>query len=159
MSDSFERLMSLNDEAVRLCRIVFENLQDERLALISLDTPRISELLMQKEHHVQMLDNCRTKIGMIFTKEFQVDTPEAFEALLSVEQFPRWAAARTLWQNEWAKVVMLGNQNQTFLKHSMKNLSKFADHLKQLLGEPSRYSSKGDKVESSSEGRVLEASF
>lgn len=156
MSQPFERLLLLHDESVRQCRIIMELLQDERLALIALDTQKVSEILLQKEHHVSSLENTRGKIFDVFTKEFKVQNPEAFEAVLSPEQRTKWHSARAEWQSEWGKVSTLGMQNQRFLKHSMKNLARFADHLKQLLGEPGRYSSSGDKIDSSSEGRVLE---
>lgn len=157
-TDSFGRLMLLHNEALRLCRAISETLRDERLTLISLDSKRLAEILLQKEHLVHSLQNARTKIGDIFTKEFGAETAEAFEALLSAEQLTHWHAAKQNWQLEWSKVVVLGQQNQNFLKHSLKNLGRFADHLKALLGEPTRYSAKGDKVDAPSEARLLEAS-
>lgn len=156
--ENFSKLVGLHRESVRLCQEILQTLADERLTLISLETDKLSAVLLHKENLVHALQSCRGNIYHFLTSEQGLDSAEALELVLSPEQLSEWKKCKEEWNSIWAKTCVLGEQNQRFLKHSLKNLGKFADHLKQLMGEPSRYSSKGDKVDSSPEGRMLEAS-
>ena len=158
MNESFDELLRLNSESVSVCESLVQTLQDERISLIALDTAKLSEVILMKEHLVHRLDQTRAKIFKLITDKFSSHTQEDFEVALSSEQKAQWREARTAWLEAWEKMAVLAHQNQMFLKHSVKNLGRLADHMKHLLGEAPRYSSKGDKVEGISEGKMLEAS-
>lgn len=156
MSQRFNQLEVLHQASLQIAAHVFQLLQEERIELIALNTQKLTEINARKEHLVSELKTARDAVGAHINATFQADTAEALEAQLSSEEAARWTEMKNAWNDQWNDLKMLTEQNQRLLDHSLKNLGKMADNLKRLLGESSRYSQSGTKLDSPNPGRVVE---
>jgi len=125
-------------------RETLEVLKAERESAIGIRTDEILETSVKKTA-------CQQKIKLLHERilAFTSGAP----APIGHEE---WDRTESAFRFLWAQVEKQGRSNQEFLKLSLSHLGRLADNLKTLLGNHSVYSARGEKVDSTSTGQVLE---
>lgn len=73
-----------------------------------------------------------------------------------------WTQEQIAWERDWKQMRLQCEQNQEFMKHSLRNLEMLSDNLMRLLGQLTLYSRKGTKIDLSvhrPSGKVVEGSY
>ena len=133
-------------------------LEEERKALISLNTDQILITTSQKEALILKISRKRSEMKHFAKNQYQ-------EADLDILKFNDlalqeiWLQKKLIWKLNWEKVQVQCEANQKFIRHSMKNLGLLVDNLKRLFGQHPTYSASGKKVDASISGNVVEARY
>lgn len=136
------QLHLVGEECLRLATELKACLQEERTALIELRTETIVQTNFRKEDLGRQLAEQR----------------KLFSALAhEVGELPEKWTER--WSPAWAGIESQCRENQKFIQHSLRNLGLIVDNLKRLFGERSTYSPTGKKQETTSSGKMTEASY
>jgi hypothetical protein len=159
MTDRFTQLCLWADESILLCKELQRVLAEERESLLFLRGEDLAQSTMAKEQVVAKILNSRKKLKVAGQTWFGVDSTEAFGEHLTPEELKVWSEKHSLWKTEWKATCSQVERNQSFLRHSQKNLGRLIEHWRRLLGENPLYSKKGLKIEAPSTGKVFEAKF
>lgn len=158
--NTFERILFLSDECVRLCLELQGCFQNERIALIEFKMDDLIQNNFNKERLLGALTATKQKLrDAMAEKTGGIYDCEQFEKTLSASEFPLWVARRNEWLSTWELLRNLCEKNQNFFKHSLRNLDAIVDNLKRLFGLHSTYTSKGMRQETSPRGSVVEGSY
>lgn len=145
------------EECTLTLKELLKVIDQERSSLVRLAINEISENTRRKEMlNAQLIQKSKQLKKVV---EGQFGTLQDFEEKLTSDELVEWNRLR---DGFWNLHKTLKNEceiNQNFLKSSLRNLRKLSDNLRRLFGEQPLYSPKGTKVDRSSEGRVLEASY
>ena len=63
------------------------------------------------------------------------------------------------WSREWSATRSQGEDNQAFLRHSVRNMNLLMENMKRLLGDAPLYGAKGTSTQASASGKVVEAKY
>lgn len=136
---------SLADECVHLCEQLTSCFRQERVSLVEFKMDELLQNNLQKESLLASLVEKRQSLRE------KID-PKLTETL-------RWHDKKREWLRVWNVMRILCEENQLFIRHSLRNMSLIVEHLKSLLGEQSLYSPKGTRVDLRRQGKVVEARF
>jgi len=137
-----EQLHLVGEECLRLAAELGACLLEEREALILLQTEKIVQTNFRKED-----------LGRQLAQQRKVFSGLAHDVGALPEKWTeRWAPA-------WEMIEFRCRDNQKFIQHSLRNLGLIVDNLKRLFGERPTYTVTGKKSESSSSGKMTEASY
>lgn len=154
MQDAATQLVTWYRECAQLCEELRAGLRAERQALVSFQMNELAEATMRKELATRSLQTRRNRMREMMLKQFGTN-----DAALLVDKLPEaaraaWREADANWQLQWAETYSICEQNQRFLKHSLRNMGMMLDHFKRLIGEKPTYSAKGQRVDKPFEGKV-----
>jgi FlgN protein len=146
----------LSDECITLSQAIRNCLENERQALIEFRTEDLIEANHQKENNLAALARKRIEIKRALEVRFGSLEPEALatEAWVQI-----WNQKKATWLNSWEALRKHAEENQEFLKHSLRNLDRLSENLKRLFGELTLYSAKGTRVDLKHEGNVVRAKY
>jgi flagellar biosynthesis/type III secretory pathway chaperone len=159
MNPRFTQLCLWTDESISLCRELQKVLSQERQSLLAFRGEDLAETTMAKEVTVAKILQSRKKLKEAGAAWFGVSSTEELTALLGDADKQVWITKQKDWKAEWKAICVQVERNQLFLKHSQKNLGRLIENWRRLLGQNPLYSSKGQKIESPSTGKVFEAKF
>jgi len=159
MNESTAHLFHLNDECIQTCRELIDCLNAEHAALIQLKTEEISRINLSKENLLYKIAEKKGLIRSFTLSAYGVTILDEIEAKLPEEDRAEWSMRRKEWADTWRRLHDVTLRNQSFLRHSLKNLGRLVDNFKRLIGEVPLYSSKGTQVDSMRPGKVVEASY
>ena len=132
----------LHAQCLRLCAELRECLRQERSCVIRLDMDGILECNVRKEGLGAALQHKRRELKMALQGE-----------TLSAELSAAWSQA-------WAETRRQCEENQAFLKHSVRNMGLLVDNLKRLMGDDTPlYSNKGTPAQAGNTAKVVEAKY
>lgn len=141
----YEELNCKHDECLRILSELIVSLRDERAAIIALSTDAIIQQVFRKEALGSTLLQCRREWHTLCVS---VSPPPEMIATMQRE-----------WSVGWNELMQVCEGNQRFTRHSLRNLGNLVDNLRRLFGDGMLYSAKGAKVESSSVGKMMEATY
>ena len=135
-------------------------LTEERSALISLDIDRIVQSNLRKESLLGKLRRTRREFRTLLRSLAGVESMEGLSPVLESEENRReWVKLLANWNQQWSDVAKLCETNRKFTLHSLRNLGSLVENLKRLFGENPLYSRSGGKLDSSTQGKVVEAVY
>ena len=123
------RVFFLQQRSTELCQEFLTVLQKEKLALISLKTDDILQLIVEKEHRLLLVKKIREELQLLLQANFAVDSSDEFEKLLNEPEKSEWGTLRKAWLTVWESSVQQIESNQKFMNHSLKNLSSLVENL------------------------------
>lgn len=151
------QIFQAQGESTLVLREILKVLHRERTCLVQLQINEISETTRLKENlNLQLILKSKRLKKLV---EGSFSTLNDFEDKLNENERAQWNLLREEFWNLHAEIKTVCGVNQGFLKSSLRNLGTLSDHLRRLFGEQPLYSQKGTKVDRSSQGRVLEASY
>lgn len=159
MQNAATQLVAWYRECVPLCADLSAALRAEREALIAFNINGLSEATLRKDQAMRAVQTRRTRMREVMLKQFGATESAALVDKFPVELQAEWLEADLAWQRAWTEVYSLCEQNQRFLKHSLRNLGLMLDHFKRLIGEKPTYSAKGTRVDKPFEGKVIEGRY
>lgn len=159
MSERFQQLCHWTEQGIAGCEELQQVLSRERVSLIALRGDELMEIIMSKEMMVSRLFALRKQIREGIKRWYGAETVADLERGLSEAERLRWRDLQGRWKTTWEKTRDEVERNQSFLKHSQRNLGRLIEHWRGLLGESPLYSAKGQKVDADSTGKVFEAKF
>lgn len=149
----------LQDECLSIVKELKTVLLSERQALIGLDTQAVVETTAKKDHLGGLLKSKRAYLWRVLKTYYALEDSEGLEEKLREGDRAQWLIRKQEWIKNWDETTKLVEANQRFLKHSLRNFDLLADNLKRLLGEQPLYSAKGQKVDLSSPGKMVEGKY
>jgi FlgN protein len=149
-------IFALSDECMTLSQAIRECLERERQALIEFRTEDLIEANHQKENHLAALARKRNDIKRALEARFGSLVPEM---TADPEWCEIWKEKKVAWTSSWEALRKHAEENQEFLKHSLRNLDRLSENLKRLFGELTLYSSKGTRVDLKHEGNVVRVKY
>lgn len=152
-------VFQLQDECLALVIQLKEVILKERKALIGLDTETVAETNAKKDFLGGQLRSRRTQQWDILKRYFSLADTDGLENVLEGPDISIWEEKKKQWLSVWNDTKDEIASNQKFLKHSLKNFDQLAENLKRLLGEQPLYSSKGQRVDVSNHGKMVEAKY
>lgn len=137
-----------------------ECLNEERMALISLNMERIVQSNLRKESLLGKIKRTKHSLQLQLKALFEVSKIHDLSEHLDSEADRReWEVLLKNWTQDWNSISALCENNQGFIQHSLKNLGVLVENLKRLFGENTVYSSSGGRKDSTTQGQVVEASY
>lgn len=152
-------IFHLQDDCLLIVKEIKEVLLKERKALIGLDTDAVAETNAKKDHLGGLLRNRKLKLWTLLKHQYEITDTEGLEEKLGEENRKIWLTKKSEWLKNWDETVVLMERNQKFLKHSLKNFDMLVDNLKRLLGDQPLYSAKGQRVDRSAQGRMVQGKY
>ena len=152
-------ILLIQDRCIALCHVLKDCFQIEREALIHLKLEGLLETNGRKEDVSRQLVGQKKAMHCLLQNVFGLSDSQGFEDLLTGEQRDAWLMKRAQWLKIWEQTRDWCEANQRFMNHSLRNLSILEENLKRLFGEPTTYSPKGMKIESKTQGKVVEARY
>lgn len=159
MQASTSDLIELSDSCVQLSLQLIECFRQERISLVGFKMEEMLHTNLLKEQLLGELRRRREDLREKIKERFGTAEWEEAAALLPEDEKSMWRAARANWLSTWNELRRLCEQNQNFMKHSLRNLECIADNLKRCFGLHSTYSAKGVRVDGKAQGGVLEGSY
>lgn len=157
--DRFTQLCLWTDESIALSAELYALFEQERIVLLELKGDALSDITMNKDVLVRRIHQVREQLRQSGKSWFGIEDSQDLEAKLTLEQKAIWSEKQAAWRKNWAEVVSAAKRSQLFLASTQRNLGKLVDHWRRLIGEAPLYSAKGQKVETPTTGRVLEAKY
>lgn len=152
-------LFFLQDECFSLATELKACLEEERKALIHLDTQLVVQTNARKENLSRTLAFKRKQMWSLVNAHFGIENTEGLEQFLQEPWMSQWMEKKNNWLKVWNETTRVCETNQMFLRHSLRNLGVLVDHLKRLFGDQPLYTAKGSKADSNQQGKVVEKSF
>ena len=152
-------ILILANECLTICRDLVTCLEEERVALMGLNTEVLVQVNFKKENLGAQLKLSYQEMSKVAKFQYQAATLSEVAASLSVSLQAPWQHVLQELKETQIQLQNIAQSNQKFLKHSLKNLSLIVDNLKRLFGDQPLYSQQGKKVEGPQSGRMVEASY
>lgn len=152
-------ILTLSAECLVICRELVACLEEERVALITLNTENIVQTNFKKETLGSELKLKYREVGLLAKAKHGADHLSQISSRLPVPVRETWDLTYSELKKSQLEVQALAEANQRFLRHSLKNLGLIVDNLKRLFGLTTLYSPQGKKVDGPQSGRMVEASY
>ncbi len=151
--------LALLTRGIAICEELCLCLEHEKQALISFEIDIVLENNLKKGNLISELVTTRKKLRETIKEKFVVQSGEDLIPLLTSPDKESWSSAWVQWQTAWQKTQIKCKENQRFIEHSLRNLTLFTDHLKELFGANTVYSKQGTPVDRQAQGAVVEGSY
>lgn len=155
MSENQAATIAGYDRCIQLAQTLDACLEEERTFLIELKMEELAETTLRKatlsRELVQERHRLRELVSFLVPQGLDENT---FLTEVSDETI---RGKHREWNRTWNRTRFSCESNQRLLKNSARNLGMLSDHLKRLLGDKSRYSNQGKRVDSPATGRVIGA--
>ena len=159
MPSLFPQLVDAYEDCQETCAQLLECLDEERLALVGLKMDQIIQSNLRKEGLVLALRRKHTRLKAIAKVHFHSETLLELSAHLPEDEALTWRAMYETWKVDWDRVARKCEQNQKFIRHSLKNVGLIVENLKRLFGISNRYAANGKRVDSGGEGQVVQVRY
>lgn len=151
MHDSYENVLFGFDRCIQVAETLERCFEEERSHLIALRMEELAETTLRKAALSRELVQERNQLRerMLRAGLYEGETIRDSEDTQDIRRkYETWIRA-------WERARFSCESNQRLLKNSVRNLDVLSTHLKRLLGDKSRYSKQGKRVDSSPAGRVI----
>jgi hypothetical protein len=133
----------IHEECLRLCRELKSCLDEEWTCLVAYRPEGLLLTNQRKEGLIAALAAKKAELRLAQAQRNESLTDDA----------------RTEWSSAWELMRDRCEENQRFMRHSLRNMECLLDNIKHLMGRSSLYSSKGKRVDMVSEGKVVTAKY
>jgi flagellar biosynthesis/type III secretory pathway chaperone len=159
MQEIYHHIFSLARESTRLANELSKCLDEEQKTLVEFRVEELPQVTLRKESLFLSIVRKRQELKRFMKFHFNVEKDVELIGALAEPYRSEWRALTEQWTQAWQTLSQVCEQNQNFLKNSLKNLGLLADNLKRLLGDSLVYSPQGKRVDLQSAGKVVRASF
>lgn len=148
MKNQLEKCLELSVECCALCDRLTQCFQDERRYLVEFKTDELQANNVLKDELIRDLSSRRTSLRLRL-------------ADLTSEEVAgqAWQQAAKTWLEHWSRMREHAEENQNFLRHSLRNLDMMSDNLMRLFGQLRLYNNKGGKIERANHRPLVEGSY
>jgi hypothetical protein len=153
LSDAISELFA---DCIRLSEALQECFRQERRLLMEFKTEGILENNLTKDQLLRELVQKRHALTRTLADEFMDQLPEQ---VLDAAGLAQLKALQARWAASWNDLHRHCENNQGFLKHSLRNLERLSENLGRLFGLPVTYTAKGVRQDSKPQGNVVEGRY
>ncbi|NBW98368.1 hypothetical protein EBR03_02230 [bacterium] len=157
-NQSQELILPWGQECIDLAEQILRALGKEKKSLISFDIELLTNAVAEKQSLMHRLKERREALRRLVSIRYSKKLEELSE-VLPEEHAQKWAEQQQQWKKVWGQLIVQCQSNQSFLKHSLKNMDLLLGHLKHLFGNPGIYNQTGKRQDLNSSGKVLEGRF